>query len=200
MSRPGTARPGGRTTRTRAVVRDATLAELADHGYDGLTVEAVATRAGVHKTTVYRRWGSVEALVVDALDLASGDPWPVPDTGEVRADLRALNHEVLVGFTDPVAGPVATAFVVAAARNAATAAALHDYLVARHEQAGPIVTRAVERGELPAGTDPAEVVRTAVAPLYYRLFVSREPVDATIAERAADAALAAARAGAFVRG
>lgn len=199
MSRPGTARPGGRTARTRAAVRDATLAELTAHGYDGFTVEAVAARAGVHKTTVYRRWGSVEGLVVDALDLASGEPWPVPDTGELRADLRALTREVLVGFTDPAVGPVATAFVVAAARNAATAAALHDYLLARHEQAAPIVTRAVDRGELPAGTDPGDVVRTAVAPLYYRLFVSREPVGAADAERAADAALAAARAGTFVR-
>lgn len=191
MPRPGTARPGGRTARTRAAVRDATLAELADHGYDGLTVEAVAARAGVHKTTVYRRWESVEGLVVDALDLASGEPWPVPDTGELRADLRALTREVLVGFTDPAAGPAATAFVVAAARNAATAAAMHDYLVARHEQAAPIVT---------AVHGPGDVVRTAVAPLYYRLFVSREPVDAADAERAADAALAAARAGTFVRG
>jgi hypothetical protein len=67
--------------------------------------------------------------------------------------------------------------------------------MARHEQTAGLVTRAVARGELPAGVDPAEVVRVAVAPLYYRLFISREPVDGAVADRAADAALAAARAG-----
>uniref|UniRef100_UPI000B1D4F1A TetR/AcrR family transcriptional regulator n=1 Tax=Streptomyces atriruber TaxID=545121 RepID=UPI000B1D4F1A len=54
---PGTRRPGGRTARTRAAVRDAVLSGLADHGYPGLTVEYVADHSGVHKTTLYRRWG-----------------------------------------------------------------------------------------------------------------------------------------------
>ncbi|MDO3702266.1 TetR/AcrR family transcriptional regulator [Micromonospora sp. C28SCA-DRY-2] len=190
-------RPGGRTARVRAAVRAATLAELGEKGYQGLTVEAVAERSGVHKTTVYRRWGNVEGLIADALELASGEPWPVPDTGALDTDLRALTREVLAGFTDPESGPVATAFVSAAVQNPAAARALHAFFAARHEQSAPVVRRAMARGELPADTDPAEVVRVAVAPLYYRLFVSGEPVDAAVADRAADAALAAARAGAL---
>lgn len=192
-------RPGGRSARVRAAVRAATLDELAEKGYHGLTVDAVAARSGVHKTTVYRRWGGVDGLIADALAIASAEPWPVPDTGTVRGDLRALARLVLTGFTDPVDGPVATAFIAAATQNAAVARALHGFFTARHEQAAPIVTRAVARGELPAGVDPAEVVRATVAPLYYRLFVSREPVDERVADRAADAALAAARAGALPR-
>ncbi|MGC9670267.1 TetR/AcrR family transcriptional regulator [Planosporangium sp. 12N6] len=193
----GTVRPGGRTALVRNAVRQATLAELAANGYQGLTVEAVAARAGIHKTTAYRRWGSVEGLIADALELASGEPWPVPDTGTVDGDLRALAREVLVGFTDPHTGPVSTAFVSAAAQNPAAAQALHAFIAARHRQAAPVVTRAIARGELPAGTDPVEVVRATVAPLYYRLFISREPVDEAVADRAAVAALAAARAGAL---
>jgi len=188
-------RPGGRSARVRAAVRDATLAELTDKGYAGLTVEGVAARSGVHKTTVYRRWTSVRGLIADALELASGEPWPVPDTGTVQGDLRALARLVVTGFTDPVEGPVSTAFVSAAAQDAGAARALHAFFMARHEQSAGLVTRAVARGELPAGVDPAEVVRIAVAPLYYRLFISREPVDGAVADRAADAALAAARAG-----
>src|SRR5690349_18554003 len=80
-------RPGGRTARVREAVLDATLAELAGRGYAGLTVEGVAARSGVHKTTVYRRWGGVEGLIADALDRGSRLPWPVPDTGTVRGDL-----------------------------------------------------------------------------------------------------------------
>jgi AcrR family transcriptional regulator len=176
-------------------VRDATLAELTDKGYAGLTVEGVAARSGVHKTTVYRHWTSVRGLIADALELASGEPWPVPDTGTVQGDLRALARLVVTGFTDPGAGPVSTAFVSAAMQDADAARALHAFFMARHEQSAALVTRAVARGELPAGVDPAEVVRATVAPLYYRLFISREPVDAAVADRAADAALAAARGG-----
>ncbi|WP_248963427.1 TetR-like C-terminal domain-containing protein [Sphaerisporangium perillae] len=146
---------------------------------------------------VYRRWGGVEGLAADALDLASGEPWPVPDTGTIEGDLRALARLVVTGFTDPETGPVSTAFIAAAVRNPATATALHAFFAARHAQSGALVTRAIARGELPEGTDAAEVVRVAVAPLYYRLFITGEPIDEAVANRAADAALAAARAGVF---
>ncbi|MFG2001559.1 TetR/AcrR family transcriptional regulator [Spirillospora sp. NPDC048911] len=227
MPEPGSVRPGGRTARTRAAVREATLAELAEHGYRGLSVENVAARSGVHKTTVYRRWGNAEGLVADALELAGEEPWPVPDTGSAENDLRELARLVHSGFADPELGPVSTAFIAAAVQHpsAATskgaaskdsapesgtpeggeptggvAAALHAFVVRRQQDAAVIVTRAVERGELPPGTDAAEVVRSAVAPLYYRLFISGEPVDRATADRAGSAAFAAARAGVFVSG
>lgn len=193
----GTARPGGRTARVRGAVREATLAELAEKGFDGLTVEGVALRSGVHKTTVYRRWGSVEGLAADALDLAGGEPWPVPDTGTIEGDLRELTRLVVTGFADPEAGPVSTAFIAASSRNPVVAGALHAFFAARHEQSAVLVARAIERRELPDGTDAADLVRTAVAPVYYRLFISGEPVDEEVADRAAAAALAAARAGVF---
>ncbi|MFI6519150.1 TetR/AcrR family transcriptional regulator [Spirillospora sp. NPDC050679] len=199
-STPGTQRPGGRTARTRDAVRTATLAVLAEHGYQGLTIETVAARSGVHKTTVYRRWKNAEGLVADALELASGEPWPIPDTGSAREDLRALARLVRSGFADPELGPVSSAFIAAAMQNGAAARALSEFFAERHRQSAAVVDRAVERGELPAGTDPVEVVRAAVAPVYYRLFISGEPVDEAAAERGADAAFAAARAGVYVTG
>ncbi|WP_261808558.1 TetR/AcrR family transcriptional regulator [Nonomuraea sp. C10] len=188
-------RPGGRSARVRDAVRQATLTELAEHGYSGLTVENVAIRSGVHKTTVYRRWGSAEGLIADALELAREEPWPLPDTGSLREDLREIAGLVRSGFADPVAGPISAAFVSAAVQSTGPAQALHDFFAARHEQAAEVVRRAVARGELPADTDVADVIRTAVAPIYYRLFITHEPVTERDAERAADAALAAARAG-----
>jgi len=195
---PGTVRPGGRTARVRDAVREATLAELSEHGHHGLTVENVAARSGVHKTTVYRRWGGADGLIADALDRAAAEPWPVPDTGTLAGDLRDLARLVLTGLTDPAQGPLTRAFVLAAAHSDAAARALHAFYARRHEQSAVIVERAAARGEVPAGTDPAEVVRTAVAPLYHRAFITGEPVDAAAADRAAAAACAAARAGAFV--
>ncbi|MGP4025760.1 TetR/AcrR family transcriptional regulator [Actinomadura sp. 3N407] len=197
-SGPGSVRPGGRTARVRDAVRKATLAELAEHGYPGLTVDNVAARSGVHKTTVYRRWGNAEGLVADALELAAGEPWPVPDTGTLAGDLRAIARLVLTGFTDPGHGPVTRAFVLAAAQSTGAARALHGFFARRHEQSAAVVERAIERGEVPAGTDAADVVRVAVAPLYYRLFVTGEAVDEAAADRAAASAATAARAGAFV--
>lgn len=196
---PGTVRPGGRTARVRAAVREATLAELAEHGYAGLTVDGVAARSGVHRTTVYRRWRNPDGLVADALELAAAEPWPVPDTGDLDGDLRAIARLVLTGLTDPGQGPVTRAFVVAAAQSAAAARSLHAFLARRLEQAAAVVERAVARGEAPAGTDAAEVVRVAVAPLYYRVFVTGEPVDRAAADRAAASAAVAARAGILVR-
>jgi AcrR family transcriptional regulator len=71
-------------------VLDATLAEVVCRGYEGMSVETVAGRASVHKTTVYRRWGSKERLVAEALEAAAESRIGAPDTGDVEGDLRAL--------------------------------------------------------------------------------------------------------------
>ncbi|MEV7023565.1 TetR/AcrR family transcriptional regulator [Kitasatospora sp. NPDC093558] len=175
----------------------ATLAEVTEKGYAGLTVEAVATRSGVHKATLYRRWGGVDGLVADALTASADQPWLLPDTGDLGEDLRRITHEVFAVFTDPDLGPTPTALIAAAQRSDAGATALRAFFAARHDQAAEVAERAVARGELPEGTDGAEVIRAATAPLYYRLFVTGEPLDTLTAERAADAAALAARAGLF---
>ncbi|MDT9683792.1 TetR/AcrR family transcriptional regulator C-terminal ligand-binding domain-containing protein [Streptomyces sp. TRM76323] len=194
---PGTRRPGGRTARTRAAVRDAVLTGLTEHGYPGLTVEYVAERSGVHKTTLYRRWGGVEGLVADALDLAGEDGWAPPDTGTLEGDLRALAREVRDSFADPAAAAAPTAFVAAAFQSERAADALRAFYAERFARCEAVVERAVARGEAPAGTDAGAVVRAVSAPLFLRLFVTREPVDAALADQAAAAAVAAVRAGAF---
>ncbi|MFF7729138.1 TetR/AcrR family transcriptional regulator [Streptomyces sp. NPDC008001] len=195
--RPGTVRPGGRTARTRAAVRDAVLSGLVEHGYPGLTVEYVAEHSGVHKTTLYRRWSSVEGLVADALDMAGEDSWTPPDTGSLEGDLRALAQEVVDTFGDPAAGAAPTAFIAAAFQSEQAADALRGFYAGRFARCAPLVERAVARGELPAGTDAGSLARAVSAPLFFRLFITREPLDGTAAGQAAGAALAAARAGVF---
>ena len=176
---------------------EAVLAELTDTGYDELTVEAVAARSGVHKATLYRRWGGVDGLVAEALASSAEAHWPVPDTGSLAGDLREITRAVLVGFTDPRLGRTATALINAALRSTPGARALAAFFTARLTQAAAVVARAVERGELPPGVDSVEVVRVATAPLYYRLFITGEPLDQGAADRAAAAAVAAAVAGVF---
>src|SRR5918994_5565425 len=77
-------RLGGRSARVREAVLDAAFAELDEHGYNGFSIEAVARRSGVHKTTIYRRWPTREALLVYALDSRSDRDVQVPNTGSLR--------------------------------------------------------------------------------------------------------------------
>lgn len=196
--KPAEKRPGGRSARVLADVVAATLAEVTEKPYDQLTAEAVAVRAGVHKATLYRRWGGVDGLVAQALESSAEREWPVPDAGSVERDLRLLAGEVQRVFADPEAGATPRALIAAALRSERGAAALHAFFAARHRQAAALVSRAVVRGELPDGTDPVAVVRAATAPLYHCLFLTGEPLDGRDADRAAEAALVAARAGVFV--
>ncbi|MEU2563974.1 TetR/AcrR family transcriptional regulator C-terminal ligand-binding domain-containing protein [Streptomyces longispororuber] len=196
---PGTRRPGGRTARTRAAVRDAVLSGLSDHGYPGLTIEYVAEHSGVHKTTLYRRWGGLEGLVADALDLAGEDTWTPPDTGSLEGDLRALAREVVDAFGDRAEAAAPTAFVAAAFQSPRAADALRAFYAERFTRCEAVVARAVARGEAAADTDAGALVRAVSAPLMLRLFITREPIDTALADQSAAAVLAATRAGAFAR-
>jgi AcrR family transcriptional regulator len=171
----------------------ATLAELTERGYAQLTVEQIAQRSGVHKTTVYRRWGGVDGLLVDAIGAAGTIDWTPPDTGTLLGDLIAIGAELLTGLADPVVGAV----ISAAFQSEAAAGALRAFYAERYQRSAPVVTRAIERGEIAAGTDGTEVIRACVAPLSHRLFISREPVGDAEVRRAAAATLAAAKAGVY---
>jgi AcrR family transcriptional regulator len=192
------ARPGGRTARIRVKVLDATIAELTDRGYVVLTVEGVAARAGVHKATLYRRWGGKEQLVIDAVEaFAAASVTEVPDTGSVDDDLRLWARSIVATITARDSSAIVRALV-----SAGDAPQVRDlqrrYYRARLTRVLPIVERAVQRGQLPTGTDATEVIKHVGAPLYYRLLVIAEPVTVDAADLAAAAAAAAARAGVFV--
>ncbi|MEU4426520.1 TetR/AcrR family transcriptional regulator [Actinoplanes sp. NPDC024001] len=193
----GTVRPGGRTARVREAVLKAAGDALVEHGFDRLDLADVARRAVVGKTTVYRRWGTAAALVTDLLDDMAATSSPRTDTGSVAEDLRANARLVQRTLTDPRQGPLFRAVIVAATCDARAAEALHRFYAVRIAEWAPCVEQAVQRSELPEGTDPAEVIRAVSAPLYYRLLISGDPLDEAAADRAADAALAAARAGTY---
>lgn len=199
VGEPGSARPGGRTARVRAAVLDAAGDALAENGMDALDLTDVARRAGVGRTTVYRRWGSVPALVADLLqDMAEQSQTRV-ETGSLLKDLVANARLVRNTLAHPRQGPLFKAIIAAATCDERTAQALHHFYEVRIREWAPCVAQAVERSELPEGTDPHEVVRAVSAPLYYRLLVTGEPLDEAAAERSARAAVAAARAGVYVR-
>ncbi|MYY02072.1 MULTISPECIES: TetR/AcrR family transcriptional regulator [unclassified Streptomyces] len=195
---PGTVRPGGRTARVREAVLRAAGDALAEHGFDRLDLADVARRAEVGKTTVYRRWSSPTGLIADLLDDMADQSSPRARTGSLADDLRANARLVLKTLTDPRQGALFRSVIAAATCDPRTAQALHRFYAVRVGEWSGCVTEAVERGELPAGTDADEVVRAVSAPLYYRLLASGDPLDEAAADRAAEAAVLAAKAGAYV--
>ncbi|MEV5428189.1 TetR/AcrR family transcriptional regulator [Streptomyces sp. NPDC052701] len=192
---PTRRRPGGRTARIRTQVLDAALAELGEHGYDGLTMDAVAARAGVHRATVYRRWGDVGGLLADVLDAASDDDWQPPDTGSLEGDLTALNQEIQTALT--AQPPIVAALIAASFRSEKAARAQQRLWEDRYARCEIIVSRAVRRGGLPAHTDARRLLIAATAPLYHQLVLLRTPPDPRLPGHAARTAALAAAAGAF---
>ena len=199
MAQAGSVRPGVRTARTRAAVFDATLDELASRGWDQVSVETIAARARVHKTTVYRRWGGKAQLVAKALEAAAESRIQVPDGGDIDQDLRALARAVLAILTSRDGAATVRALVAGAQGSPEVGRVVRRFWATRLAQVGPIVERAVSRGQLPQGTDPDDLMRYLAAPLFHRRLVTAEPLTQATADQAAAAALAAARAGVFAR-
>jgi AcrR family transcriptional regulator len=194
VNTPGTLRPGGRTARTRAAVMAAVIQELSEHGYAGARLERVAAQAGVAKTTIYRRWGSLGGLLADLMAERAAQEIPVPDEGDLGSDLRALARHAVASVRDPAVRAALASIVAAAVQSPAAREVLTRFLAGRTAAMAIIVDRAVQRGEAPAGTDAAEIIRTVTALIYYRLFIAGEQASDALADSVAAIAAAAARA------
>lgn len=169
---------------------DALLVLLAEVGFGGLTIDAVAQRAGVGKATIYRRWASKEQLVLDAL--TNGRiPIPEPDTGNLRDDLLAY----YLPLADPEAQMGAIRLMPALAAEAAVdmelAARLHAYVSDRRAPVAGILRRAQERGEIGEGFDVELVVDLVTGAIMYRLYFSGAVVDDAVIRRLLDGVLLA---------
>lgn len=195
----GTIRAGGRTARVRAAVFEAAFFELGQRGYCAVSIEDIAARAGVHKTTIYRRWETKDKLLADAVSNLVDFKSLVPDTGSIQTDLRDFARWIVDVLTSNVGTAVVAVLFSDAARLPEIAKIKRDVFVERHKLAAPMVERAITRGELPADTDSRELIGLVAAPIYYRLLVTDEPINLAVADRAAVAALAAAHAGVLAR-
>lgn len=190
-------RPGGRSARVREAVLAATAAELSERGFAAMTIEDIATRSGVHKTTIYRRWSTLSQLVADAAVEVSATTVPIPDTGSIESDLREMARSIVALVTSESGGALVAALFSDAVRTPEVARLKREFYSARYELADIVVRRAVERGEISEKVSAADLLAAVAAPIYYRLLVADLAVDQSVADRAAAGALAAARAGAL---
>jgi AcrR family transcriptional regulator len=185
-----TPRVDPRVRRSRAAVIAATLDLIAERGIAATTIEAVADRSTVARTTIYRQWDSQPALVLDAIGTMLHTPTD-PDTGTLRGDLLDLLGGLADALTTSPAAALMPALMDAAERDPAFAALHAREATQRHEVVRVAIVRGIDRGELPIGTDPGEVIDMLTGPVFYRRLVSAGAVDRAFAQRVVDHVLAA---------
>jgi AcrR family transcriptional regulator len=187
-----THRPAGRPRSAAAdeAILAATIQELITDGFDELTIERVATRAGVGKATIYRRWSSKMELVVDAV--GSLKPPPVhPDTGSVRDDLVELLSFRSDAVSEPDQGRLLAGLCMELQRNDEIGDLYRGrFVTPRRQVMREILERSIERGEIRADIDPALVIDLLVAPLFYRRIVGDGDTDREAVARIVDQVLA----------
>jgi AcrR family transcriptional regulator len=167
----------------RAAVLEATLAELAEFGYRELSLESVARRAGVHKTTLYRRWGTREALLLDVFREIARQRAPIPDTGSLHGDLLRYARQITASVTTPEVSALAAAIASEGPNNPAFADMLRTFWAERFEVGAVMISRAIERGEVSAESDPKLTLEAVLGPIYFRLLVSGEKLDPRFIKR-----------------
>ncbi len=181
-------RPGRpRSPACDEAIVDAALAVFAAEGFDGLTMEAVAARAGVGKATLYRRYASKAELVIRAASCLTAAEAPEPDTGSLRGDLEAIAGNLVHLLTGTVAGRCIPELVAAMPRCAQLADQHQRFVADRRAHTVRAVQRAVARGEIAADTDGELVADLLAGPIFYRHLVVRGRLDGRYAERVADA-------------
>ncbi len=174
----------------RAILEAAALI-LAERGLSGMSIEEVAARAGVGKTTIYRRWTSRGALALDAFLSEFQGQQPLPDTGTLRGDLLAALRAWIRSVTRTSAGPTLASLIAEAQRDPQLGAAWRDRVVEQlRAQHRIMLNRAVARGEIPAGIDQEVVLDLIFGAAYHRLLHGHQPLTDSFARKVVDVVMA----------
>jgi AcrR family transcriptional regulator len=179
-------RTGGRSARVRDAVLGAALQAMAEHGLGGVTISQIARGAGVHASSIQRRWGTRENVMLDALLTYSKEKLPIPDTGALRGDLVAFGRSIAGYLTTPLGEAVART-MAATDDDPTLGASRARFWQSRYDAARVIIDRAVDRAEVAADTDPELALELLVAPLHFRKLLTRQTVDDDFVDHLVDA-------------
>ncbi|MFE4264231.1 TetR-like C-terminal domain-containing protein [Streptomyces sp. NPDC056883] len=194
---PRPPRTGGRQRSQDA--HDAVLAAavelLEEVGYQSVTIEAVAARAEVAKSTIYRWWKSKPVLVMDAYRRTVEERMPVPDTGTVAGDLTCFVGELHRVAEHPLRVRALRGLMAEAQLDPAFEEVFRTWVESRRDVLKELLDRAVGRGELPAGADLDFAADQIFGPFWYRLLVGHAPLHPGQAARRVTALVAGLRTG-----
>ncbi|TWB46423.1 TetR family transcriptional regulator [Rhizobium sp. ERR 922] len=168
-------RPGGRSAQVVAAVHAATRALLDEKKYEQLEIPDIAERAGVNKTTIYRRWPTKAELVLDVAVTQMRASVPLPDTGELTRDLTMLLKSIATALATPFSQGLLRAMISLPPREAALVQP-ERFWVQRFVDNAAVVERAIERGEISPDTDARQLLEMAVAPLFFQSLIMARPI------------------------
>ena len=172
----GPAEQDPRVERSRRVILEAVLEELGAVGYGALTIESVAARAGVGKSTIYRHWPGKLALVEDAFRTLKAAV-QAPEGGTVRERVIALLEQVAGLIEESTYSACMPALIDAAERDAQVRDFHCRFSSERREVLVALLRDAVATGELPADADPELLADALVGPIMLRRLLLHEPLD-----------------------
>lgn len=171
-------------------IREAFREELMARGFAALRLEHVAARAGVGKATIYRHWGTKQALALDVLMELAAPHIVVPDMGDTRAELLATVSHPLHAITRTDFGPVMRALLSQIAIDPRLGDPFRASVVrARRDEVTRVILRGIARGDLHPGIDLDVATELLVGPTYFRL-VFGGTLDDDFADRIVDAVMA----------
>ncbi|HTY30675.1 TetR/AcrR family transcriptional regulator [Mycobacterium sp.] len=159
-------------------ILDTTLTLIAERGY-AFSIDEVAEAAGVHKSTIYRRWSTKAALVGSAVERQASIEVPIPDTGAPVLDLTTLALLVAKSLRTRAGAQAIRSVVAAASEDPEIVDVARRFLDARYEAAVELVNRAISKGELRSDVDPVLVWQAMVNPLHLRAVLDQPADDAT---------------------
>jgi AcrR family transcriptional regulator len=185
-------RTGGRSARVVEAVLNAACAEFAEAGYARMRMEAIAARAGVNKTTLYRRWPTKGQLLRQALEPRRDGELKLHDTGSIREDLIEALRQTANGLNSAEGRALLLMFQQEGADP--DVMAISQSVEERLESAAAeFVRRAIQRGELPPGTDGQLILTMLTMTLVHRIIVKRQSARADFLARLVDLVLDGAR-------
>jgi len=168
------------------VIRAAILRLLADVGYGALTMDAVASEAGVGKATIYRRWRTKQDLVVDTISDLNRAEASSPDTGSLEGDLRQMLRSLVTVITGPTGAATLSLLSTVPHQPALAAAFRNGPLAVWRQSFEDIWARAEERGEVSPGVAGSVAAETTSALLVQRWLLTGKPVDEAYADEVLD--------------
>lgn len=166
----------------------ATLQLAGEVGINRMSMDDLAERAGVSKTTIYRRWTSKEQLVLEALHSAMG-PLDDVDTGSLHGDLRAYLIELGERMWQGRMSDVLPHLIEVACHDESLRCRLDDYVQYRRAPMLAILGRGLDRGELPVDADLDVLADVLIGPFIYRRLLTHAPLDELFVDRLLDVAL-----------
>lgn len=177
-------------TRTKNAIINATVELLGEVSYGRMTVDLIADRSGISRSTIYRYWKSLPEIVSEAFDTAIGPEPELQDLGDIRAELIQLYKQAPDTLDQSIWGRILPSLIVASNHDGDFSGRLQKITHERRENVRNLIRRSIERGELKADTDIEWMIDMLSSIFYHRRYITGGSMHSKgLVEKTVDAVL-----------